>query len=320
MEAQDDQRVMNGSRGNTGGGGGASGDREVHSETVRIESKLFYLDLKENNRGRYLKVSEKAAARERSTIIVPSVGIPWVFQLFHYYSSAAANQGGAGGVSSLNDAQEPKINKEFSCENKLFFFEVGENPRGRFLRVSETGGGPRGRTSIIIPSGGTGDVGWSSVRDAVLRIYAAEAETAGLPFPFGDDNSGSVGVGGTSPSAISLGPPPEGPLRSPPTVTPTEGGGQVVRVGQKRFFFDPGTNRRGQYVRVTEVVGSERNSVVVPVEAIGQFQDALQYCVGALQEQQVYQEQQPMAGESEQEQGVLVGQAPLVAPEQTKAE
>eukprot|EP01023_Acetabularia_acetabulum_P021439 TRINITY_DN2124_c3_g1_i14.p1 TRINITY_DN2124_c3_g1~~TRINITY_DN2124_c3_g1_i14.p1 ORF type:complete len:286 (-),score=56.32 TRINITY_DN2124_c3_g1_i14:1770-2627(-) len=255
------------------GGGGGSGDREVHSETVRIESKLFYLDLKENNRGRYLKVSEKAAARERSTIIVPSVGIPWVFQLFHYYSSTP-NQ-----PTSINNLPQPKINKEFSCENKLFFFEVGENPRGRFLRVSETGGGPRGRTSIIIPSGGSGDVGWSSVRDAVLRIYAAEAETAGLPFPFGDESEGGVGA---------IGPPPEGVA---PTATVTEAGGQVVRVGQKRFFFDPGTNRRGQYVRVTEVVGSERNSVVIPVEAIAQFHDALQHCITALQHT-LYQDQQ----------------------------
>lgn len=33
------------------------------------------------------------------------------------------------------------VNKELPIENKVFFFDVGENPRGRFLRVSESGAG-----------------------------------------------------------------------------------------------------------------------------------------------------------------------------------
>lgn len=33
------------------------------------------------------------------------------------------------------------VSKELPIENKVFFFDVGENPRGRFLRVSESGAG-----------------------------------------------------------------------------------------------------------------------------------------------------------------------------------
>ena len=60
---------------------------------AQVESKLFYLDLKENGRGRYLKISEKGNNRERSTIIVPSSGIPWFVELFHYYAGASADGG-----------------------------------------------------------------------------------------------------------------------------------------------------------------------------------------------------------------------------------
>ena len=54
---------------------------------VQIESKIFFCDAKTNTRGLYLKISEKKANRERSTIIVPGRSLPWFRELFNYYSS-----------------------------------------------------------------------------------------------------------------------------------------------------------------------------------------------------------------------------------------
>lgn len=72
--------------GNSGGGGGGGGgnDVELLCKTLQVEHKLFYFDLKENPRGRYLKISEKTSAT-RSTIIVPFSGISWFLDLFNYY-------------------------------------------------------------------------------------------------------------------------------------------------------------------------------------------------------------------------------------------
>ena len=44
-----------------------------------------------------------------------------------------------------------------------------------------------------------------------------------------------------------------GPGPSPPALVSAENGSQILRVGQKRFFLDPGANHRGQFVRITEV-------------------------------------------------------------------
>ena len=44
-----------------------------------------------------------------------------------------------------------------------------------------------------------------------------------------------------------------GPGPSPPTITETETGGQIVRAGHKRFFFDLGSNAKGKFLRITEV-------------------------------------------------------------------
>jgi len=51
-----------------------SGERPVHaplaSEKIAVDRKIFFLDLKENNRGRFVKITEDVGGR-RDTIIVP---------------------------------------------------------------------------------------------------------------------------------------------------------------------------------------------------------------------------------------------------------
>lgn len=90
-----------------------------------------------------------------------------------------------------------------------------------------------------------------------------------------------------------------GPGPSPPTITETETGGQIVRAGHKRFFFDLGSNAKGKFLRITEVVGLERIAIVIPAEAIQQFQSALgtcqeQHASGVVSTSRVQQPQQQL--------------------------
>lgn len=54
------------------------GDRDVDdlimSDRIQIERKQFYFDLKENPRGRFLRITEDVGGR-RDTIIIPSTGL-----------------------------------------------------------------------------------------------------------------------------------------------------------------------------------------------------------------------------------------------------
>ena len=50
---------------------------------------MFFLDLKENARGKYLKVSERGINRERSTVVVPAAGVSWFEALLSYYTDGA---------------------------------------------------------------------------------------------------------------------------------------------------------------------------------------------------------------------------------------
>lgn len=53
---------------------GVSVETTILSEKIQIERKLFFFDLKENPRGRFLRITEDVSGR-RDTIIVPSTGL-----------------------------------------------------------------------------------------------------------------------------------------------------------------------------------------------------------------------------------------------------
>lgn len=43
----------------------------IASEKITVDRKIFFLDLKENNRGRFLKITEDVGGR-RDTIMLPA--------------------------------------------------------------------------------------------------------------------------------------------------------------------------------------------------------------------------------------------------------
>ena len=49
-------------------------ENELFTDQIQIERKKFFFDLKENPRGRFLKITEDVSGR-RDTIIVPTTGL-----------------------------------------------------------------------------------------------------------------------------------------------------------------------------------------------------------------------------------------------------
>ncbi len=47
-----------------------SSDRPIHTEKIIADRKIFFLDLKENDRGQFVKITEDVRGR-RDTIMVP---------------------------------------------------------------------------------------------------------------------------------------------------------------------------------------------------------------------------------------------------------
>ncbi|PWA74256.1 purin-rich alpha 1 [Artemisia annua] len=266
----------------TSGGGG--NDVELLSKTLQVEHKLFYFDLKENPRGRYLKISEKTSAT-RSTIIVPFNGISWFFDIFNYY------------VTASSDDQDVS-SKELQLDSKVFYFDIGENRRGRFLKVSEASVS-RNRSTIIVPAGSTRDEGWSAFRNILEEINEAsklfvlpnqqnsESITQERLVGLSDDVGAGFIAGNSSQSAptassdLNLGDRTSTFDLPPPSSDESGNFGvsKVIRADQKRFFFDLGNNNRGHYLRISEVAGSDRSSIILPLSGLKQFHEMVGHFV-----------------------------------------
>ena len=46
----------------------------LHSDKIQVERKRFFFDLSENQRGRFLRITEDVNGR-RNTIVIPTVGL-----------------------------------------------------------------------------------------------------------------------------------------------------------------------------------------------------------------------------------------------------
>lgn len=49
-------------------------DKEIFSRHFNVERKLLYFDLRENQRGRFLRITEDVGGR-RDAVIIPSAGL-----------------------------------------------------------------------------------------------------------------------------------------------------------------------------------------------------------------------------------------------------
>jgi PurA-like ssDNA and RNA-binding protein len=49
-------------------------DNVIEARDLQIERKHFHVELRENDRGRFLRITEEAHGR-RNTIIIPSTGV-----------------------------------------------------------------------------------------------------------------------------------------------------------------------------------------------------------------------------------------------------
>jgi len=118
-------------------------DGKLHSDIIRGSGRRIYLDLKENKRGIYLRISAAGLLNNRVTIALPAQGIVEMRNTFTEFLEKFGT----------DEAQcELPESKEMRVERKRFYFDCGRNDRGSFLRVSEVTSNYR--SSITIPKQG----------------------------------------------------------------------------------------------------------------------------------------------------------------------
>lgn len=135
---------------------------ELKSEVMYKDDKKYHMDLKENARGRFLKVSETfTRGYSRFQVFIPADGMAEFQQnlgeLIEEYDNGDAEE-------ALNAPQ----NKHLRIENKNFYFDIKRNQQGRYMSISEVKG--NFRNAILIP-----ESGWESFRN-VLDEYVKQTK------------------------------------------------------------------------------------------------------------------------------------------------
>ena len=75
-------------------------DNIIAAQELQIERKHFYIEFRENERGRFLRITEEAHGR-RNTIIVPSTGLEEFSAMLNEVVDTVAS------TTSLADARGP---------------------------------------------------------------------------------------------------------------------------------------------------------------------------------------------------------------------
>jgi hypothetical protein len=131
---------------------GQGEEQELASKMLQIQSKRFYLDVKENPRGRFIKVAEIGADGRRSQIYL---ALSTAAEFRDHLSAFSDYYASLGPPNPENVPEDGKLKSEVMVKtNRRYYLDLKENTRGRFLRVSQTisRGGPR--SQIAIPAQG----------------------------------------------------------------------------------------------------------------------------------------------------------------------
>lgn len=179
-------------------------DGKLKSEMMIKDNRRYYLDLKENVRGRFLRVSQTITrGGPRSQIAIPAQGMiefrdSLTDLLEEFGTSDCGGLGGLKGANGMPGGGELPEGRHMRAENKNFYFDIGQNNRGIYMRISEVKS--NFRTSITVS-----EKYWSRFRDIFqdycdkMNAAVAQAATAN------GGGLGGLGVGGPGSSPMSSG-------------------------------------------------------------------------------------------------------------------
>jgi len=220
--------------GRVGNKGGVNDEEELASKTLQIQSKRFYLDVKQNKRGRFIKIAEvDAAGRKSRLLLAMSTAAEFrdkLTEFSEHYASLGPHSRETKSGDNFNKLKSDVITKD----DRRYYMDLKENQRGRFLKVSMTFPLSRQRFQVLIPA-----QGMIEIRDSLSDLLNE----------FGTDDHEELRE--NLPEAKSL------------------------RADNKMFYFDIGQNKRGTFLRVSEVSASFRSSVTIPEQSWARVRDIM---------------------------------------------
>jgi len=243
-------------RDNGGGSYSAGGGvGELASKVMLIESKKYYIDVKESRRGRFVKISEVSVngAKNRMTMEMKSA-IELHDKLTEFIDHIATL-----GPKPRTPVLQKIMSETIYAAERRYYLDLKENSRGRFLKIAMTMPPPSfDRSEVVIPSSGMVDF-----RDALTDLLNE----------FGKMPVSSSSTTRSAESASAAAPAPA-PVR--------EEAGLALKCPDKTFYFTVDT-KHGVQLKISEVRPNFRTAVSVPQPVWNKFTDLLRSVTGLAQ-------------------------------------
>lgn len=231
---------------------GNSNEKELASQQIQIQTKRFYIDVKENQRGRFIKLAEVGVGGRKSRILMTMSAATEFKNRLVEFSELHSQMGPTNGTnaadanatntstnadSTAKDADGLIKSETFIKDRKRYYMDLKENQRGRFLRVSMVV--PHGpRTQVAIPAQGL--IEFKDQLADMLERYNTN---------------------------------PEAEVSEPAESLPES---KSVRADNKTFYFDSGSNLRGNFLKISEVRPNRyRTAITVPEKFLKQFSEQI---------------------------------------------
>jgi len=224
-------------------GGMAPSEETLAESTVQVQNKRFFIDLKSNLRGKFLKITEVMEGGSRNKIIVPGEGIVRFYEALH--TNVGFNARSGGSQEPAADGKPSSVHSDMmTIDGKTFYLDLLDNARGRVMKVSQIASDQR--TTIMLPA-----LGLESFTNALADVLREGGELVM-----------SSGSGGEAP-----GKPGEGNV---------ELASKLVQIEGKRFFIDLKENEIGRFMQIAEVDrDGKRTKFNIPLSAVGEFQSTI---------------------------------------------
>lgn len=173
----DNNRDNSGERRN---GRGRDDNDELATKYLRIQSKRYYVDVKQNARGKFIKLVEGLPDGVKNRLSFPMSVVPEVRDKLSSFADFYANME----PNSQRDYEDnqPLKSDDIRARQRKIYFDLKENKRGVFLRISSTASYGGRRQTIALPAQGIVDI--RNVLSEFLDEYGggeSEEERQDLP-------------------------------------------------------------------------------------------------------------------------------------------
>lgn len=251
------------------GQGRGRGEDELASRSITIQNKRFYLDVKQNSRGVFIKIAEVLMDGSKSRLALSLTSARefrnHLTQFNEFYAgsqktnkynnarkgSSSSSEGDYGRNSALKSAviygngsaKYPVIGR------RRYFLDLKENRRGKFLQVAEASSraGMATRNRVVIPAQG------------MIEFRNHLSELLSEYWPSDDASLGRCDEGDISAARGKNFPQPKS-----------------LRVHQgKVLYFDSGVNPRGNFLRISQVTTRFRTSILLPKDSLTRVHNML---------------------------------------------